>query len=270
LTEASQDAIIVADQKGQITLFNPAAERIFGYAAGEVLGQPLALVIPPEFQERHQHGLERFVQTRQSRILGRLVEMRGRRKDGTEFPLELSLSAIDLGGEIQFLGAIRDTTERNRMRTVLVQSEKLASIGLLSAGVAHEINNPLAYVANNLAVLERDTRGLLALLNLYEGARDRLAQVDPETTARARALAEEIDPSEPATRIASRAPVWVAPTTTVVHAAATMIQLGMRHMLVLAPSGEAVGVLSMRDVFEILLRSVDGGWLVDFAAALGG
>jgi CBS domain-containing protein len=85
-----------------------------------------------------------------------------------------------------------------------------------------------------------------------------------------RALAEAIDPSEPAMRVATRAPVWVPPTITIVHAAATMVQVGMRHMLVVATSGEPVGVLSMRDLFEILLRSYDGGaWLVDFAAALG-
>ena len=85
-----------------------------------------------------------------------------------------------------------------------------------------------------------------------------------------RALAEGLDPSEPAMRVATRAPVWVPPTITVVHAAATMVQVGMRHMLVLNVDGEPVGVLSMRDVFEVLLRSVDGGgWLVDFATALG-
>ncbi len=83
----------------------------------------------------------------------------------------------------------------------------------------------------------------------------------------ARAVAESIGPSEPAMRVASRAPIWIPPTTTVVHAAANMVQAGMRHMLVMAASGEPVGVLSMRDVFEVLLRAVDGGWLVDFAAA---
>ncbi len=84
----------------------------------------------------------------------------------------------------------------------------------------------------------------------------------------ARALAEGIEPSEPAMRVATRAPIWIPPTTTVVHAAANMVQVGMRHMLVMSTSGEPVGVLSMRDVFEVLLRAVDGGWLVDFAAAL--
>ncbi len=85
-----------------------------------------------------------------------------------------------------------------------------------------------------------------------------------------RALAEAIDPSEPAMRVATRAPVWVPPSITVVHAAATMVQVGMRHMLVLTTDAEPVGVLSMRDLFEILLRSHDeGAWLVDFAAAVG-
>lgn len=82
-------------------------------------------------------------------------------------------------------------------------------------------------------------------------------------------MAEAVDPSEPAMRVATRAPIWASPTTTVVHAAA-MVQAGMRHMLVLTTDAEPVGVLSMRDLFEILLRSCDGGaWLVDFATALG-
>jgi PAS domain S-box-containing protein len=193
LTEAAQDAIVVADQKGNITLFNPAAERIFAYRAPEILGQPLTGLMPEEFRTAHAHGLQRYVETRQSRIVGKTIELRGRRRDDSEFPLELSLSAIDVGGELQFLGAIRDLTERNRMRDMVVQNEKLASIGLLSAGVAHEINNPLAYVANNLVVLERDNKALMALLDLYDKARNRLAQVDPDTAQHAQKLADQID-----------------------------------------------------------------------------
>jgi PAS domain S-box-containing protein len=193
LTEAALDAIVVADQQGRITLFNPAAERAFGYQAAEILGQPLTLLIPVEYRERHEKGFQRYLDTRQARLVGRTLELTGRRCDGTEFPLELSLSAIDLGGDLQFLGAIRDLTERNRMREMVAQTEKLASIGLLSAGVAHEINNPLTYVANNLAVLERDIKGAMAVLEIYERARERLAQADPQAAARALALAEEID-----------------------------------------------------------------------------
>jgi PAS domain S-box-containing protein len=200
LTEATLDGIVVSDQQGRITLFNPAAERLFGYTAAEVVGQSLTCLMPLEYQPMHERGLERYLATRVSRIVGRAVELHGRRKDGVEFPIELALSAIELEGSgqggrpaVQFLGAIRDLTERNRIRAVLVQNEKLASIGLLSAGVAHEINNPLAFVANNLAVLERDSKGLLALIDHYEKLRDRLAAVEPAAAQRAEELAEDLD-----------------------------------------------------------------------------
>jgi PAS domain S-box-containing protein len=193
LTEATQDAIVVADQESRITLFNPAAERMFGYQAGEIVGQNLEMLMPDEYRARHRHGFGRYLTTRQANVVGRPIEMHGKRKDGTTFPLELALSAIDVGEQTRFLGAIRDLTERNRIRAMLVQNEKLASIGLLSAGVAHEINNPLAFVANNLAVLERDSKGLMEMLTLYDDLMPLLAHVAPEEVARAAKLAAEID-----------------------------------------------------------------------------
>src|SRR4029077_13290145 len=127
------------------------------------------------------------------------IEIAALRKDGSEFPVELALNLISFkgglptgGGESQFLCAFRDLTERNRMRSVLVQNEKLASIGLLSAGVAHEINNPLAFVANTLVVLERDCTGLLAILGAYTAADAVLAKPAPDALAKIGALAEEI------------------------------------------------------------------------------
>jgi len=193
LTEASLDALVVADEQGRITLFNPAAERAFGYRAEEVLGQPLTLLMPEELAFQHDAGFRRYLETRQPRIVGRTIELRGRRASGEEFPLELSLNAVEFKGELQFIGSIRDLTERQRMRDMLIQSEKLASIGLLSAGVAHEINNPLAYVANNLAVLERDIGGILDLFQRYAEAEPAIAQVDPEGLERIRAVQEELD-----------------------------------------------------------------------------
>lgn len=200
LTEATQDAIVVTDRLGIVTLFNPSAERMFGYRADEILGQPVAQLMPQEFRTLHQRGLERYLGTRQARVIGRIVELRGLRKDGSEFPIELALSAISLGPAtadgrepLQFLGAIRDISERNRIRAMLIQNERLASIGLLSAGVAHEINNPLAFVANNLAVLERDSKGLMELLEHYESHRPQLARVAADAAARADSLAHELD-----------------------------------------------------------------------------
>jgi two-component system NtrC family sensor kinase len=193
LTEGSRDAIVVADEQGIITLFNPAAQRIFGYEEREVLGGPLLLLMPPEDQANHQQTLRRPVEPWHSRLVGRTIELQGRRKSGEIFPLEISLSAIELPEGVVFLGAIRDLTDRRRLQARVVQAEKLASLGLLSAGVAHEINNPLAYVANNLAVLERDYCGLSEVLAAYEEARPALEAPHPELAERIARIAEEID-----------------------------------------------------------------------------
>jgi len=193
LTEATLDAIVVADERGVISLFNAAAQRTFGYSEQEALGQPLTILMPPEYHEAHQRGLRHYLETREARVVGRTIELRGRRKDGEVFPLELSLSAVELPEEIYFLGAIRDLTERQRLQARIVQAEKLASLGLMIAGVAHEINNPLAYVANNLAVLERDICGLTALVAAYEAAQAILESARPDLAAQVAQLAEEID-----------------------------------------------------------------------------
>ena len=193
LTEDTRDAVVVADEKGLITLFNRAAQTIFGYSQSEVHGQPLTILMPAEFHEAHRGGFQRYLDTREPRVIGRTVELRGRRKSGEIFPLEMSLSAIDLPDGVVFLGSIRDLTERVRLQGRIVQAEKLASLGLLSAGVAHEINNPLAYVINNLAVLERDFHGLARVLAEYEAVRPILATIDPELAERIAGLTLEHD-----------------------------------------------------------------------------
>lgn len=114
LTEASLDAIVTADRHGRITLFNPAAERMFGYRSEEVLNQPLTVLMPEEFRLPHECGFRRYLETREPRVIGHTVELRGRRKDGEEFPLELSLNPVEIAGAIQFIGSIRDQTEQQR------------------------------------------------------------------------------------------------------------------------------------------------------------
>src|SRR5208337_2746736 len=109
------------------------------------------------------------------------------------FPLELSLSAVEMNGRTQYIGSIRDQTDRQQMEAMLAHTDKLASIGLLSAGVAHEMNNPLAYVLNNLVVLQREVKGLLDLVKLYESSRRSLAQADPLCSQKIEELEAEID-----------------------------------------------------------------------------
>ncbi len=194
LTEATQDGIVVTDQHGRISLFNPAAQVLFGYQAADIVGQELAMLLPDDRQDGHRKALERFTATREWDMVGRPVELEGRRKDGSSFPMEIALSVIDIGGsQFQLLASVRDLTERNRIRAALVQNEKLASIGLLSAGVAHEINNPLAFVANNLVVLERDSKGLLEVLDLHQGLLPKLTECAPQEAAQIAKIAEDID-----------------------------------------------------------------------------
>ncbi len=199
-TEGSQDAIVVANQHGVITLFNAAAQKSFGYSEAEVVGQPITLLMPETFNEAHTLGFARYLATREARVVGRTVELRGRRKNGEIFHLDLSLTVLDLPEGISFLAAIRDTTERHRnaeerarMQTRVAQSERLASLGLLSAGVAHEINNPLAFIANNLVVLDRDFRGLKNLLDVFDDVNAALQSDQPALAARVAAVSQEID-----------------------------------------------------------------------------
>jgi signal transduction histidine kinase len=115
------------------------------------------------------------------------------RKDGTSFPVDYSTYPLRSADSKASRGAVvtfTDNTERERMRALLMQSEKLASIGLLSAGIAHEINNPLAYVANNLAVLHRDFQGLMGILDAYEKS---LSTLPADAARQIETLAEELD-----------------------------------------------------------------------------
>ncbi|WP_337175067.1 PAS domain S-box protein [Paludisphaera sp.] len=190
LTEGSLDAIVVADGAGRVILFNPAAEAVFGYKSAEAVGQPFSMLVPttaPGSAEGPSEGFDL------AEILNKTVELSGRRRDGTSFPVEISLSSVETEGRVEYVASIRDQAERQRMRAMLAHTDKLASIGLLSAGVAHEINNPLSYVGNNLAVLRRDVKGLLQMLIEGERACEAVADLRPAEVARLREISEEID-----------------------------------------------------------------------------
>ncbi|MBI3306789.1 MAG: MASE1 domain-containing protein [Candidatus Omnitrophica bacterium] len=124
VTETANDAIVCADHHGNITYFNKAAKEIFGYASDEITGQPLTMIMPERFREAHRRGLARFLRTQQSHIIGNTVELVGKKRNGVEFPLELSLASWKSKGEIFFVAIIRDITTRRQSEKALQESEE--------------------------------------------------------------------------------------------------------------------------------------------------
>jgi len=120
LVHSATDAIVTADSDGRIVSWNAAAERIFGHPADEVVGRPLSVLVPEPLRADHERGLRRFLSTGEARLMGRTVELEGLRRDGTSFPLELSLSTWASSDGSRFLtGIIRDITERRRIQEEL-------------------------------------------------------------------------------------------------------------------------------------------------------
>jgi PAS domain S-box-containing protein len=120
---ASLDAIISADERGLITIWNRAAEKAFGYKREEAVGSPLDIIVPEKYRVRHREGFKRFQATGTGPLIGKVTEVDGQRKDGTVFPAELSLSAEKAGGRWVFTAVIRDITVRRRAEEALRESE---------------------------------------------------------------------------------------------------------------------------------------------------
>jgi PAS domain S-box-containing protein len=153
IIESAVDGIVVIDQRGHIELFNPAAERLFGYHSHEVLGRNVAMLMPSPYGDEHDRYLQRYLSTRQPHIIGIGREVAARRKDGTTFPVHLSVGEFSFEGETRFTGIIRDLTDRVRLEQRLRQESGLVRIGELATVLAHEIKNPLAAVSGAIQML---------------------------------------------------------------------------------------------------------------------
>jgi two-component system sensor kinase FixL len=149
------DAMVVIDARGHILSFSAAAEKMFGFAEAEVLGENVSMLMPSPDRERHDGYLDHYRATGERRIIGIGRVTTARHRDGRSFPIELSVGEAWIGADRIFTGFIRDLTERQRteLRLQDIQSElahvgRVSEMGTLASALAHELNQPLTAVAN--------------------------------------------------------------------------------------------------------------------------
>ncbi len=162
--EASLDCIVTIDQEGRILDFNPAAERTFGYAHDEVMGRKMVdLIIPQRLRKQHNRGFARYFATGEGPVLGRRLEMTAVRVDGSEFPVELTITPILLRGSRLFTGFLRDITERKRAEGILSAQHAVTRLLAESATVSDALPQILRAIGEGFGwefgafwTLERD------------------------------------------------------------------------------------------------------------------
>jgi PAS domain S-box-containing protein len=173
MLDVALDCVITIDDRGRVVEFNPAAERTFGYTAAEAVGRDMAnLIVPPELRERHRQGFARYLETKVPSLLDRRVEITGMRADGSTFPIELTITRIDLPGEAGFAGYLRDITDRKEAESEL----RASRARIVAAGDAARRR------------LERD---------LHDGAQQRLVELALDLRmARARIDTDPVEAAE--------------------------------------------------------------------------
>lgn len=176
IIDSALDGIITINMDGIIAEWNPKAEEILGWSYKEVIGRKLGdIIIPLKMREAHIKGLQHYAKTGEGPVLNKRIELPALHKDGHEIAVELAIVPIKVGEEQFFSGFVRDLTETKEAKKKLeeaqayiLQSEKLASIGQLAAGVAHEINNPVGFVMSNLGTLDGYSKTWKKLLDAHQ------------------------------------------------------------------------------------------------------
>ncbi len=149
------DAMVVIDEHGSVVSFSSAAQKTFGYDEAEVVGRNVSMLMPSPDRDRHDSYLARYLRTGERRIIGNGRIVTGLRRNGTRFPMELSVGEAKSEGERVFTGFVRDLTEKQRsdtrireLQSELIHTDRLSAMGSMASTLAHELNQPLTAIAN--------------------------------------------------------------------------------------------------------------------------
>ena len=145
---------IMIDDSGIIELFNSTAQDIFGYSADEMIGQNIKKLMPQSYAHGHDGYIHNYLETGDAKIIGIGREVRGLRKNGEEFPMNLGVGGIVVGGRKLFVGCVTDLSELKGLEQQLLRAQKMEAIGHLTGGVAHDFNNLLGIILGNAQLLE--------------------------------------------------------------------------------------------------------------------
>lgn len=162
ITDSANDAILMIDHHGNVTYWNPAAERIFGYKREEVIGKNLHNQITPEkYWDSHKKAFPEFLKSGKGAAVGKTMDLEAIRKDGTEISVQLSLSAINIDGKWNAIGIMRDTTEKKRIEAALIKAKQESEAAnkaksIFLSNMSHEIRTPLNAIIGFSQLMKRD------------------------------------------------------------------------------------------------------------------
>ena len=160
IVDTSIDGILLADCDGRIVQFSAGAERIFGYAADEVVGQSIDFLLPKRYRATHSVCMRTFAAGKEEgRLMGSRGQIFGCRKNGVEFPAEASIAKFDVDGRVFFTAILRDVSARQQEEALLYQAQKMETIGQLTGGIAHDFNNLLLVIGGYLEMLQDEVAG---------------------------------------------------------------------------------------------------------------